>query len=101
MEEDNYIICASNYGSPLLTIGEKYYVEEAFNFTAENFPDKDPKVIALMIKKYPNPFFYLKEFEQTCSCCGERIYFWHGLFKTKKQIEDESIMASLTQITGS
>lgn len=92
MEEDNYVICvAKDRASNILVIGKKYHVEEAFNFTSENFPDKDSATIIMMIQKYPNPFFYLEEFHNTCSCCGERIYFWHGLFQTKKQIEDAKL----------
>lgn len=88
--ENDYIVCVTNEGmasSQLLEVGEKYHVEEAFNLETEK-ADKDPEITKRILANYPNPFFYLKEFHNTCSCCGERVFFWHGLFQTQKQLHN-------------
>lgn len=91
MEQDNYVVCV-NTGEydGLLVLGDKYYVEESFNLETE-MSYKDPEITKEILAKYPNPFFYLKGFDNVCSCCGDRVYFWSGLFQTKQQYENANM----------
>jgi len=99
--EDNYVVCISNR-KPYedLIIGNRYHVEESFNFDINDKGPENVESVKAMLKAYPNPYFYLEEFHETCSCCGDRIYFPHGLFKTKQQVEDDNL-EKRAPITGS
>jgi len=83
--EDNYVECISVGRYPtLLEVGKRYHVEESFNLESEK-DYRDKEATKRILAKYPNPFFYLKEFHEVCPCCGERVWFWHGLFSVQKQ----------------
>lgn len=90
IEDDSYVVCTQvgDYGD-VLKVGGKYHVEESFNIRPENNVWGDPRGVASMLAKYPNPFFYLKEVNDLCPCCGERLFFCHTFFKTKAQTEDQ------------
>lgn len=77
------VICIAKYGEDdileddLLDIGETYTVEEE---KTRDYPKED-SIGAELLKEYPNPYYILKEVTNVCTCCNERVSFWHGLFK--------------------
>lgn len=78
--EKQRVICIAKYGEEvledsLIELNETYIIEEEVNRKAVDEVDNRE------LKKYPNPYYVLEGVAEICACCGERVSFWHGLFK--------------------